>query len=260
MGHRHRPATRPTPEAFGPGVPPWRSARMARRSSPGASTRRRGCGTPPPASHSARPWPIRTMRDSVAFSPDGRTILTGERGPDGAAVGRRHRPADRPAHAASSQDRSWGSAWRSARMVGSCSRVITSTARLWDAPAPLPDDLPRLAAWVEAVTGMELDERGSIHVLDRAAWLERRRRLEQLGGPPPADRRRGWTRSSSAPIRRRGATPGRSGASGTGPRPPTPRRSAPARSTDRSGRPWPACTSSAAIPTGPRRRSPRRSG
>ena len=47
--------------------------------------------------------------------------------------------------------------------------------------------MPRLAAWVEAATGLELDERGSVRVLDRAAWLERRRRLEQLGGPPPAD-------------------------------------------------------------------------
>ena len=52
---------------------------------------------------------------------------------------------------------------------------------------PLPDDVPRLAAWVEAATGLELDERGSIRVLDRTAWQERRRRLEQLGGPPPAD-------------------------------------------------------------------------
>ena len=56
----------------------------------------------------------------------------------------------------------------------------------WDAPAPVPDDFPRLAAWVEAVTGLELDKRGSVRVLDRAAWRERRRRLEQLGGPPPA--------------------------------------------------------------------------
>ena len=34
--------------------------------------------------------------------------------------------------------------------------------RRWDAPAPLPDDVPRLTAWVEAATGLELDERGSI--------------------------------------------------------------------------------------------------
>ncbi len=96
----------------------WRSAPTARRSSPGALTRRRGCGTPPPAGRSASPWRIRagvvrgvqpgrqddphrragTRRRgcgtpppagpsanhgasgivwSVAFSPDGKTILTG---------------------------------------------------------------------------------------------------------------------------------------------------------------------------------------
>ena len=62
-----------------------------------------------------------------------------------------------------------------------------STARQWDAPTPLPDDVRRLTAWVEVATAMELDERGSVRVLDGAAWLERRRRLEQLGGPPPED-------------------------------------------------------------------------
>jgi tetratricopeptide (TPR) repeat protein len=62
-----------------------------------------------------------------------------------------------------------------------------STARLWDVPAPLPDDLPRLAAWAETATGLEMDEQGSIRVLNGDAWQERRRRLEQLGGPPPPD-------------------------------------------------------------------------
>jgi tetratricopeptide (TPR) repeat protein len=57
-------------------------------------------------------------------------------------------------------------------------------ARLWDAPAPLPDDVPRLAAWVETATGLELDERGSIRVLDGTSWRERLRLLEELGGPP----------------------------------------------------------------------------
>src|SRR5262249_52415131 len=61
------------------------------------------------------------------------------------------------------------------------------TARVWHAPAPLPDDLPRLAAWVEAATGLELDASGSIRVRAQPAWLGRRRRLEQLGGPPAAD-------------------------------------------------------------------------
>ncbi len=61
------------------------------------------------------------------------------------------------------------------------------SARLWDAPAPLPDDLPRLAAWVEVATGLELDERGSVRALDGDVWQGRRRRLESLGGPPPPD-------------------------------------------------------------------------
>ena len=78
---------------------------------------------------------------SVAFSPDGRTLLVGG----------------------------------------------LRTARVWDAPAPLPDDVPWLVAWVEAAVGLKLDEKGSIQVLDPAAWAEHRRLLEQLGGPPPAD-------------------------------------------------------------------------
>jgi tetratricopeptide (TPR) repeat protein len=60
-----------------------------------------------------------------------------------------------------------------------------TTARLWDAPAPLPGDLPRLTAWLEAATGLMLDEQDAIRVLDGDACHERRRRLEQLGGPPP---------------------------------------------------------------------------
>ena len=80
-------------------------------------------------------------------------------------------------------------------------------ARLWDAAAPLPDDVPRLAAWVEAATGLELDERGSIRVLDGPAWLERRRGWTSSAGRRRPTKRRGWTRSSSAAIRRRGATP-----------------------------------------------------
>ena len=138
---------------------------------------------------------------------------------------------------------------------------VDDAARLWDAPAPLPDDLPRLAAWVEAATGLELDERGSIRVLDRDAWLERRRRLEQLGGPPPPDpaprldpilfgadpaargdawKERGlWDRAEAAYA-----------------------EAARARPLNRIGlgRPGPPARRARPASTGPRRRSPRRSG
>jgi hypothetical protein len=43
----------------------------------------------------------------------------------------------------------------------------------------------RVRLWVEVLTGMELDEERGIHVLDAAAWQQRRDRLDGLGGPPP---------------------------------------------------------------------------
>jgi tetratricopeptide (TPR) repeat protein len=120
---------------------------------------------------------------SAAFGPDGRTILTGSRDKRvrlwDAATGR---PLGPPLEFG---DYVWSVAFspdgRSLLAGG------PRTARIWDAPAPLPDDPPRLAAWVETAIGLRLDEQGSIQVLDGSAWLERRRLLEQLGGPPPAD-------------------------------------------------------------------------
>ena len=108
--------------------------------SPRARTRRRGCGTPPPASRSGRPWSIEAGVDAVAFSPDGRTVAHRERGQDGAAVGRRH------------------AAGRIGLTPGACARgqcrglqprrptVVTAsedkTARLWDAATGEPLGLP----------------------------------------------------------------------------------------------------------------------
>ena len=86
--------------------------------------------------------------DFVAFSPDGRTILT--------------------------------------HSFGQFKGVET---RLWDVDDDLPDDLPRVVAWVEMLTGMTMDDHGVVHLLDHAGWLECRQQLERLGGAPraPAD-------------------------------------------------------------------------
>jgi eukaryotic-like serine/threonine-protein kinase len=58
------------------------------------------------------------------------------------------------------------------------------TARVWDAPTELKGDVSRIALWCEVITGMELDSNDSVRVLDATTWNDRRRALEQLGGPP----------------------------------------------------------------------------
>jgi tetratricopeptide (TPR) repeat protein len=64
---------------------------------------------------------------------------------------------------------------------------LTNVSGLFPIPSDLPDELERIATWVEVITGLRLDKRqGLIQVLDNAAWLERRARLMQLGGPPEA--------------------------------------------------------------------------
>jgi WD40 repeat protein/tetratricopeptide (TPR) repeat protein len=54
----------------------------------------------------------------------------------------------------------------------------------------LPDDPERVATWAQVVTGLELDEVGSIRVLDNSTWRQRRERLEAMGRETAIDR--GW--------------------------------------------------------------------
>ena len=87
--------------------------------------------------------------DSLAFSPDGRSIV-----------------------AASENGRRTGE---------------PSTARLWHLPALVDDELHRIGAWVETATGLSVDDEGNVNALQTAAWQERHSRLRELGGPPQAD-------------------------------------------------------------------------
>ena len=117
---------------------------------------------------------------AVAFSPDGKSVLTGS--------------LDQTA-------RLWDCA--TARPIGGAMQhqgpvmavafrpdgkaVLTAsgdnTVRLWPI-AQLPDDLDRVTTWVESITGLDLDDAGSIQVMDNARWLERRDKVIQQGGPP----------------------------------------------------------------------------
>jgi WD40 repeat protein/tetratricopeptide (TPR) repeat protein len=118
----------------------------------------------------------------LALSPDGKTIATGSDDKTvrlwdlatGQPIGPILRHAG-PVHSVAfladgktlfTRSRGWGS-------------------RLFPVPPDLPDELERVATWVEVITGLRLDnQQGQIQVLDNAAWLERREQLMQLGGPP----------------------------------------------------------------------------
>ncbi len=57
--------------------------------------------------------------------------------------------------------------------------------RRWQLPTlELEGGPERLRLWCQVVTGLELDGRDNIAVLDIDAWRQRRDRLEELGGPP----------------------------------------------------------------------------
>jgi hypothetical protein len=59
------------------------------------------------------------------------------------------------------------------------------TFAIWQAPpGPLAGDCEQIACRVQVVTGLELDPTGGINVLDAPTWQERRRQLQELGGPP----------------------------------------------------------------------------
>jgi WD40 repeat protein len=123
---------------------------------------------------------------ALAFSPDGRTLLTGSKVFTGdvskwkgevrlwdTATGQ---PRGRPVgHEAEVRAVTFSPDGRTVLIVSH------GIVRQWDLPGPAPDEPARLKAWVHVRTGKTV-ERGMVHQLSQAEWLQEWQRLQARGG------------------------------------------------------------------------------
>jgi WD40 repeat protein len=122
----------------------------------------------------------------VAFSRDGKTILTGSADRTarlwdvgtGKRIGAPMRHADWVPTVAFSPDGET-IATGSADLLGRAGQ-----AYLWRVPHPLEGKTKQIVLWVQVLTGLEMTPSGAVHPLDAQTWLQRHPRLEELGGPP----------------------------------------------------------------------------
>jgi len=66
--------------------------------------------------------------------------------------------------------------------------ILTSSwdhrVRLWPVIEPVPDEPDRVTNWIETMTGLKIGITGSPELLTWEEWSERKKRLDELGGPP----------------------------------------------------------------------------
>jgi eukaryotic-like serine/threonine-protein kinase len=141
----------------------------------------------------ARVWDVRTTRplgpplaladiiSAVAFSPDGKTVLTGCRDKtarlwDVATA----KPLGPPlVHDKAIMSVAFSPDGQTVATGGE-----DGTARLWKVPVAVSGSPKQIQLWVQVVTGLELDANEAVHLLDPETWNQRRRQLQDLGGPP----------------------------------------------------------------------------
>ena len=109
----------------------------------------------------------------VAFSPDGRLLLV--TGDDGAARfwhASSNRPIGPPLwHRRTISAAAWSPHGDVVATGGWDKRAI-----IWAVPSPAAEDLDAIVLRTQVLTGMELDENGTVHVLDPDDWRARARR------------------------------------------------------------------------------------
>jgi WD40 repeat protein/tRNA A-37 threonylcarbamoyl transferase component Bud32 len=149
-----------------------------------------GAGT-----HLARAWDLESGQpvsgsladlvgniSKLAFSPDGRSILTGLWDRHNARLwdAATGKPIGPPVH--------HGEAVHFVAFTADGRRMMSLSVngefRAQDVPSSLNGDAERIRCWVEVLTGMELDAEGTIRELDADVLQRRREKLRELGGPP----------------------------------------------------------------------------
>ncbi|MGH7222123.1 MAG: WD40 repeat domain-containing protein, partial [Gemmataceae bacterium] len=145
--------------------------------------------------HLARAWDLASNRpisgpladlagkiSTLAFSPDGRNILTGLWDRHNARLwdAATGKPIGPPVHHGEAVH--FVAFTPDGKRMMSCS--VNGEFRSQQVPQPLSGDSEHIRCWVEVLTGMQLDFEGTIRDLDADALQQRRQQLSKLGGSP----------------------------------------------------------------------------